>query len=297
MMQIYFQPTESARIDRPVRCAAALLALVLAQSLGIGAARSEARVSEWSAGAKSSVRLIAAPSRAEPLAWRAGVEIRLAKGALTYWRTPGGAGVPPVFDFTGSVNIAKVEVAYPAPTRIAEEGTDVYGYQGGVVFPLRLTPSEAGRPMSLTLALSYAVCERICLPAKANAVLDLAPRPDPPLPETAEGRALDLAEASVPQKLSERDRDAKISITAVAADPPSWHVDVHGGPAGDLFAEASDSSYFETRKAETPGAFLIVQVEKPASAGEAALPVTLTLTGPQRSYEFGVRLDSVTPGR
>jgi len=244
------------------------------------------------------VRLIAAPAAADSLARRAGVEIRLATGALTYWRTPGGAGVAPVFDFAGSENVAKVDLAYPAPTRIEEEGTEVYGYQDNVTFPLRLEPREPGRAMRLALTLSYAVCDRICLPAKATVHLDLPLFPAPSLPEDAEAIAIARAEASVPRQLSTQERDTKVSIEPVAgASLPSWRVVIREESVHDLFAEAADGWYFETRKAAEPGAFLIVQAEKPTAAGNDAVPVTLTLTGPQRPYAFGAALDRETAGR
>ena len=44
-----------------------------------------------------------------------GIEIALEPGWYTYWRNPGEAGVPPVFDFSGSENVASVDVMYPAP--------------------------------------------------------------------------------------------------------------------------------------------------------------------------------------
>jgi DsbC/DsbD-like thiol-disulfide interchange protein len=244
------------------------------------------------------MRLIAASSGSPSPAWHAGVEIHLATGALTYWRSPGGAGVAPVFAFTDSENIAKVDVGYPAPTRIEEEGTDVYGYRDEVIFPLRITPREPDRPMTLALTLSFAVCERICLPAKATAALDLPPSPPPSPSGDAEAAAIARAEAEVPRPLSERERDAKVSITAMTgASPPSWRVVVHEDPARDLFAEAPDGWYFETRKADQPGTFMIVQAEAPAASGDAPVPVTLTLTGPRLSYELSAVLDRVTVAR
>jgi DsbC/DsbD-like thiol-disulfide interchange protein len=291
-MQIRFHAAEMTLAARRRPCAVALSVLVLLQMLSVRAAQAEPRVSAWSTDPKSSVRLIAAPSESVERPWRVGVEIHLADGALTYWRTPGGAGVAPVFSFADSMNVAKVAVRYPAPTRIEEEGTEVYGYRDDVTFPLEVTPHEAGLPMILALTLSYAVCERICLPAKATAVLDLPARPAPFQTEDAQSLAIARAEALVPRPLSQSERDTKVSIAAVeGAIPPTWRVVVRGDAARDLFAEAADGWYFETRKADVPGAFLIVQAEKPKTALDAAVPVTLTLTGSPQSYEFAAMLD------
>src|SRR5271157_1512618 len=122
----------------------------------------------WAGSAKSQARLVAA---GESLA---GFEIRLAPGAITYWRDPGDAGVPPTFDFTGSDNVAKVEPVFPAPKRIMEsDGSEAFGYDGGVVFPLRVEPSDPAKPVTLKLHANFAVCEKICLPAEARLTLTL----------------------------------------------------------------------------------------------------------------------------
>ena len=74
----------------------------------------------------------------------AAVQIRLAPNAITYWRDPGDAGVPPTFDFSGSTNVASVEPVFPAPTRIREaDGSQAFGWSGGVTIPLRIHPKDA----------------------------------------------------------------------------------------------------------------------------------------------------------
>ena len=95
-------------------------------ALTVPAASAEEFSTQWAASAKSQARLVAAD---EGLA---GFEIRLAPGAITYWRDPGDAGAPPAFDFSGSDNVAKVEPVFPAPERIAEsDGSEAFGYQSG----------------------------------------------------------------------------------------------------------------------------------------------------------------------
>ena len=93
--------------------------------------------------AKSRARLVAD-------ARGAGFEIALAPGAITYWRDPGEAGVPPTFDFSGSANLAKAEVEYPAPERIAEpDGSTAFGYDASVILPIRVTPADPAKPVRL----------------------------------------------------------------------------------------------------------------------------------------------------
>lgn len=97
--------------------------------------------------------------------WSAGLEIRLAEGWKTYWRMPGDSGVPPHFDWSGSVNLDHVEVHWPAPGRYRDAAGETVGYADTVVFPLTVRAEDPQRPVELTLDLSYAVCNDICIPA------------------------------------------------------------------------------------------------------------------------------------
>jgi DsbC/DsbD-like thiol-disulfide interchange protein len=246
--------------------------------------------STWASGQKSSLRLIAAGGGPPQGFYRAGIEIRLDPGALTYWRMPGGAGVPPVFSFEGSANASDVEVSYPAPIRIDEDGTEAFGYRDRVIFPVRVTPKDALRPVLLIVNVSYAVCSRICLPAKAAARLTLLPAPEAGT-ASPEAAAIAAAEAVVPLRLTPEQRDAKVAITRDETAPtPTWRLSPRGSDVQDLFAEAPPGWYFETRKSGSHDEFLIVEVEKPRTGSRAPVPVILTLTNEQQSYEFAVDL-------
>src|SRR5881394_903924 len=73
---------------------------------------------------RAAVRLIAGAARHDGgvTIHRAGVEIRLAPGWKTYWRYPGDSGIPPRFDFSKSHNVKSVNVRWPAPQRLTDEG-------------------------------------------------------------------------------------------------------------------------------------------------------------------------------
>src|SRR6202521_3379719 len=135
-----------------------------------------ADASPWDGDARSAVRLVAGNvPNGETL--RAGVELRLAAGWKTYWRYPGDSGVPPVFDFSKSENVKSVALSWPAPHRFTDEGGSSIGYKGGVVLPLRVVPENPRRPVTLRLDLDYAICERLCIPAKGSARLELGRAP------------------------------------------------------------------------------------------------------------------------
>jgi DsbC/DsbD-like thiol-disulfide interchange protein len=220
---------------------------------------------DWALAAKSQARLIAAGGDL------AGFEIALAPGAITYWRDPGDSGLPPTLDFSASDNVASVEPEFPAPKRIKEaDGGDAFGYDGAVLFPLRVKPRDPTKPATLKLNADFAVCEKVCLPAKAHLELKL-----PSAPGSPHAGAIDAALAAVPRAVAPKDFGA---LEALAAD--SWRLcSAHeDGPPRDLFVEAPEGWWLKSAPAHADGGrdcFTLTIGDKPKGA---ALPVALRLT-------------------
>jgi DsbC/DsbD-like thiol-disulfide interchange protein len=220
---------------------------------------------DWAPAAKSQARLIAGGSDL------AGFEIALAPGAITYWRDPGDAGLPPTLDFSLSDNVASVEPEFPAPKRIKEaDGGEAFGYDGGVVFPLRVKPRDPTKPATLKLNADFAVCEKVCLPAKAHLELRL-----PAAGASPHASAIDAALAAIPRRVPPKDLGA---LEALGVD--SWRLCAahEDGPPRDLFVEAPEGWWLKTAPAPTDGGrdcFTLTIGDKPK---DAALPVTLRLT-------------------
>jgi DsbC/DsbD-like thiol-disulfide interchange protein len=220
--------------------------------------------------------------------YHAAIEITLKPGALTYWRQPGDAGVPPVFSFEGSSNLGAADVLFPAPTRIKEDEGEAFGYRDKVVFPLHVTPLDKAKPVNLKLTADYAVCERICIPAKARVEIALP---------SAQNPSLDIevaaAEAHVPIPLSAQETAERVVLQSEKnAAHPSWRLNwKDASPVTDLFAEAPEGWYFETKKTEHANEFTIIAVEMPKTPSDVPVPITLTLTGPNRNFEFKLPLD------
>ncbi len=103
----------------------------------------------------------------------AGLQLILGEGWKTYWRSPGEVGLPPQIDWTGSVNLARAELLYPAPQRFRAFGIENFGYDEAVTFPVRLEVADPGAPLSLRAAVSILVCSEICVPATFDLALDL----------------------------------------------------------------------------------------------------------------------------
>jgi DsbC/DsbD-like thiol-disulfide interchange protein len=220
---------------------------------------------DWTLAAKSQARLIAGGGEL------AGFEIALAAGAITYWRDPGDAGLPPTLDFSLSDNVASVEPEFPAPKRIKEaDGGEAFGYDSNVVFPLRVKPRDPTKPATLKLNADFAVCEKVCLPAKARLELKL-----PSAGASPHASAIDAALAAVPRAVPPKDFGA-----LEALDENSWRLcSAHeDGPPRDLFVEAPEGWWLKTSPAHADGGrdcFALTIGDKPKGA---ALPVTLRLT-------------------
>ncbi len=241
-----------------------------------------AQTSPWAQGDKSRARLLAAGGLAEGR-YLAGVEIRLAPHNLTYWKLPGDAGVPPVFSFEGSKNLKSAEPLYPAPRRFPEAGGEAFGYMDEVVFPLRITPADPTKPVSLALKLDYATCDKICIPARAEVSLDLAPG------------ARRSEEAALLQAWVERtprppgDPAAPRPSLTPGDKPDAWRVRFAGPAPTDLFAEGPEDWFFDTRR--TAEGFDLILAQKPADAPAGPVELVLTMVMGERAFEARAPLD------
>lgn len=246
-----------------------------------------ARGGEWVAEPKSEARLV--DGGVLDGVRYAVVQIRLAGAAVTYWRDPGEAGSPPMFDFAGSDNLGDAAVLYSQPARIDEDGSVAFGYQHEVLFPIRVAPADPAKPVILTLKLDYAACEKICIPVHTQLNEVLAPQPVAP-----EGALLASAMKDVP-RLLEADAAAK-EANAVSAAPadgkPQWLVTILDGEARDLFVEPPTGFYFDIKPAKAKNAFLLTMVEHPVKRTRPEAPLRLTVAGPSP-----VEFDLVLPAK
>jgi DsbC/DsbD-like thiol-disulfide interchange protein len=253
---------------------------LLAAQLAFGSALADPYASDWAVSAKSRARLIADGTG------QAGFQIALAPGAITYWRDPGDAGVPPTFDFSRSANLASAEVEFPAPMRIAEpDGSEAFGYDSRVVFPIRVRASDPAKPVELELDASYAVCEKICLPARASSRLTL-------IAGAATAFAPDIAAARASVPASED--AAKLGIAVTALEGRNWRLclpDASRAPR-DLFVEPPEGWWLTAKPSDAePGRDCFALALRQAPDG-AAFPadVGATFTGGSGAVETRVTL-------
>lgn len=103
----------------------------------------------------------------------AGLDLTLTEGWKTYWRSPGEVGSPPEIDWSGSSNVANVEMLWPAPERFTAFGIENFGYHNAVVFPLRITLERPGEPVDLAGAVKLLICSEVCIPLTFDLALSL----------------------------------------------------------------------------------------------------------------------------
>jgi DsbC/DsbD-like thiol-disulfide interchange protein len=250
----------------------ALRALCCAPLIGLAApaCAADAFSSDWADGLKSSARLILGDGTDGR--FHAGVEIKLAPGAITYWRNPGDAGLPPVFKFDGSDNLGEVRTLFPAPQRLNEGDGEAYGYDHSVILPLEIKAADPAKPSTVVLKLDYAVCEKICVPARADLKLRLS-ETNGPSPYAAE---LAAARAATPQPVHWASLAGR--ATLAGSGDKAWRFCLKSDRPDDrdLFVEAPAPWWFAVAR------------EKEASADQSCFRITLQQKPDDQTLPVGV---------
>jgi DsbC/DsbD-like thiol-disulfide interchange protein len=142
-------------------------------------AQADAGASPWQDAPHSRIRMLSTTGlyyQGKPVL-AAAIEIALEPGWKTYWRSP-GEGLPPILDWTKSGNLGSANLLWPAPSRFEEaEGAYAAGYRGRVLLPVLINATDAALPISLKLAISYNVCNDICVPDEATLQLEIPAGP------------------------------------------------------------------------------------------------------------------------
>ena len=163
--------------------------------------------------------------------WQAGIVIDLEPDWKTYWRVPGDAGIPPQFDWSGSLNLQTVDVRFPIPARFQDASGDAIGYHDKVVFPLSIKPANPNQGTRLKLNMFFAVCKGVCIPAKAQLDLALDVSRSNPLLATWQQR-VPVAGGIVTNARVEM-QDGKLMLVLKLSQPVE-----------DIFVETATGAYF-----------------------------------------------------
>ncbi|OYU48651.1 MAG: hypothetical protein CFE31_09380 [Rhizobiales bacterium PAR1] len=273
------------------RCVLALAGLI---GLVIPAVAEEIVASPWLDFREARVRLLSTRLPPKVMGVIAGLEIRLAPGFKTYWRTAGDSGVPPMFDFSASSGVRNIEVHFPFPSVFDDgAGGKAWGYKEGVILPIlakRETPDY-----SIKLKLDFAVCGTMCIPLSGEITLD----PIKATPVSGhEAQALDLAMLALPT-VEGPDAAPPISILRTAPpDPPIWALRIpYRGDARKFFAFPEAQGFLEMTNAEADGdGFIKITLSGQAAPGSGGKfgPVRLTYGRPGAAFERMIDLDGAT---
>jgi DsbC/DsbD-like thiol-disulfide interchange protein len=274
----------------PMRATFGLAATLLTASLAIDARAEDA--SPWQRDAYSAIRLVAGSRSGSVLL--GGIAIQLQDGWKTYWRNPGDSGVPPRFDFSKSDNVEAVTVLWPAPMKFDDgAGGFSLGYKKQVVLPLRIVAKNNDRPVTLRAQISYAVCEKICIPVEAASELTFAS-----VASTEDGNlsaALDAvpkpANIGDPNPLTIRDvrRDGDKNVLVDVSAPETKDVSLFvEGPTPDWALPIP-----KLLEHSPPGVkrFVFELDGLPPGAKPDGAALKFTLVGGDKAYEFNVNLN------
>ncbi|MGC2085480.1 MAG: protein-disulfide reductase DsbD domain-containing protein [Bradyrhizobium sp.] len=273
----------------PPHLAFALLAALCASSWFATPACAQ-DASSWQQDSHSQLRLLAGSRSGTVLL--GGIVLQLQPGWHTYWRNPGDSGVPPRFDFSKSDNIEAVTVLWPAPTKFDDgAGGHSLGYHDQIVLPLRIVTKNADKPVILRADISYAVCEKICIPVDAKAELPFTSV------ASTEDQTLFAALDTVPKPANIGDPNP-LTIRDVKRDGQSVVVDVATPDARDvnLFVEGPTPDWalpIPMPDAHSPPGvkrFSFALDGLPPGAKPDGAALKFTLVGTDKAYEFNVNL-------
>lgn len=207
----------------------------------------------------------------------AGLRMEIADGWKTYWRKPGDSGIAPRFDWSGSQNVASVDVLWPVPERFDEPDDITFGYEHEVVLPLLVHVVDPAKPVTLHLKLSYGVCSNICVPGEAE--LSLSLRPHAAIWSKIFAPQGDLVRkflARVPTTLAD---PAAVSLRVEAEAKPSLRIRyLTKDDAPQLIVEGPGGIWFGTPAATRQGAAVDYTVPMEIQDGASLSGAELKLT-------------------
>ncbi|MCK0137925.1 protein-disulfide reductase DsbD domain-containing protein [Aliiroseovarius sp. F47248L] len=200
-------------LEKFFRVFASRLILLICASAGL-ANVSNAAESESFSNTAVQARLIVAENGVGPnaMSLSAGLHLNLGEGWKAYWRSPGEVGTPPSIDWTGSENVAEVNLLWPAPQRFTAFGIENFGYHDDVVLPLRITLAEPGAPVHLNANVTLLTCSIVCVPQEFTLTLAL------PRASGVDAAAAALISSYV-KKVPDDGAESGISIQSAYFDP------------------------------------------------------------------------------
>ncbi|MBB4253096.1 protein-disulfide reductase DsbD domain-containing protein [Rhizobium sp. BK008] len=186
-----------------------LIAVVSAVAAPVPFSSVHAEMSGWAENEGGRMRLVAlAPDAGGKI--RAALQIEPKPGWITYWKEPGGNGIPPQLTIAAESGVTLDAIAYPVPKHFFNGAIEDIAYDAPVTLPLSLSAAGKG-PVEIDASAFIGICKDICIPFQANFQLKLGPAMQSRPQEEA---ILQAADASLPKPPS-----ADFDVTAHAMSP------------------------------------------------------------------------------
>lgn len=244
-----------------------------------------AATSSWVETPGGDVRLIALPANADGTV-RALLDIRLHDGWKTYWRDPGGSGIPPSVAISGA---ELTSVGFPAPKRLGEQTNHYIGYDAPVRLPLTLARPEGG---AITATVFLGVCKDICIPVQAELTVDASTES---FANPLEAMAISDADATLPH---DADDGFKPLSGQWAADGKSISVRFEAPAEGtlpDVFLSGTSTFEFgaagPVRRDGTAYVADVPVLHRPKVFDLAKNPIKLTVRAGDRTMESPLAIE------
>ncbi len=105
----------------------------------------------------------------------------------TYWRNPGGSGLPTQIEWHLPEALSAGEVQWPYPEQFEFQGVMSYGYETEAMLLTRLQPAETLKTdtvLPIKATVSWLVCYHVCIPGSADLTLELPVKSSSPEPDS-----------------------------------------------------------------------------------------------------------------
>jgi DsbC/DsbD-like thiol-disulfide interchange protein len=217
----------------------------------------------------------------------AALQLVMAPGWKTYWRSPGEAGIPPLFDWSGSTNMGSIRYHWPSPDVFHTNGMRSIGYHDVLILPVEVTPQDATQPVLLQGRVDLGICKDICMPAsvQVQATLTTSATPDAAIKAALRDQPVsgDAAGMSDIHCTVDAIKDG-LRITAVMAMPPQGDDETVVFEAGIPDVWVGDAQAARDGGTLTAVADMVAQSGAPFALDRGA--ITVTVIAPDGSVQI-----------
>lgn len=229
------------------------------------------------------------------------IELQMAPGWHTYWRTPGDAGQATKVAWNLPEGITAGPLEWPTPERIDEESLTVFAYHGTVrlISVLNLSPNVPPGEIEVTAKVSWLECQKSCI--KGTSLVPIKLSVGSQLIRGADTELVAAARARIPLRFSEPltatwgplplDGDERVA-TVVVPEGTGTELLLDRVPDGQWSARVPDRAAGGFRTFEAR----FTRFEKAWPRQVTGLLVRTGADGSREGYEFAADLAETTTG-